>query len=617
VADKFTINIGNKKIVIDAKSLKDKEIKSSLSNDKFINTVFNAYDTNGEKGLQKKEINNLIKDLKKAAGKDKVLTEEEGKSFLSSLGLEISDNAKYGEFIEHIGNLANAAASGTDENGKTFTRQTSISDKGVITRIDNYEDGTYQKYENNKLVSGKDEKGDYQITEYTFHSRSLGDVKAYKTYTNADKSKEIYDKNGKLIRTEDKDGKILDYTHSENKIRAFNTWGQVVNEVETLDNGKTITKEYTYSHYDGIQECVTTDENGVKTKTTTYLDNYLFNHAKSGVGMCMKDLKKILKPEITDETLESFKFYGDRLAETLANMPDNFDKEKYMTGIIDKLDEYAKLANVSTKELDNIKSEIKSKGFDNVPVNDIVQSYQTVFSRFEKADLKINNNDQISNSYYKSDNSYTKYVTNNNNITIIDDKTGEKTTLNISKMTGIFNTSEQKALQAAISGIPAECLLDLKTEVSFSNKPMVFPDSDGEYLIDTDKIYLRGGDYSKETLVHELGHAIDAKGKSGFWTDSDKAFIQAFDKEMKAYEAQGGQRVYNDTLGITLNYNADGSNYATLDRQEMFAECYAMLMLGDNKSEETIKKYFPETLEAAKNLLNKIRQQPDSVRHSS
>lgn len=66
MADKFTINIGNKKIVIDAKVLKDKEFKTSASNDGFINTVFDAYEKNGEKGLQKKEINSIIKDLKKS-----------------------------------------------------------------------------------------------------------------------------------------------------------------------------------------------------------------------------------------------------------------------------------------------------------------------------------------------------------------------------------------------------------------------------------------------------------------------------------------------------------------------------------------------------------------------
>lgn len=389
--------------------------------------------------------------------------------------------------------------------------------------------------------------------------------------------------------------------------------GNVVKEIETLDNGKNITREYSYSKL-GVREVTTTDENGIKTKTTEFLDDYMFNHASPGVGMTMKDLKEILDTKITSGTLHSFSYYGDRLVETLADMPDEFDKEKYITGVIDKLDEYAKLANVSTKEQDNIKSQIKSKGFGNVPVNDIIQSYQTVFNRFENADLKINNNDKISNSYYKSENSYTTYAANNT-ITVIDNSTSKKTAINITKMLKQFSAGEREALQGIIKNLPAECLMDLKTEAAFTNLP-VDADTLGAYRIDSNTIQLRGGDYSRETLVHELGHAVDAKGKSGFYSDTDKAFVQAFTEEMKTYKAAGNIK-FTITKSGTETWNEDESNYATYNRQEMFAECYAMLMLGDNQSAETIKKYFPKTFEAAKNLLAKIRQQPDNVRHRS
>lgn len=615
MADKFTINIGNKKIVIDAKVLKNKEFNTSATNDTFINTVFNAYDTNGEKGLQKKEVNSIIKDLKKAAGKDNVLTEEEGKNFLSSLGLDISEEKQYGEFIEHIGNLANAAESGVDENGKNFTRQTSVSDKGVVTRIDTYEDGTYQKYENDKLVSGKDEKGEYKITGGdSINPYSHETVEIYKTYQKPDGTKEIYAKNGKLFATKDKNNDTYYYTYTGNKtIISRNCSSNALKEIETLDNGKTITREYSYPR-GGVRETTVTDENGAKSKTTEYLDDYMFNHAIESVGMYMKDLKKILEPKITSDTLSSFKYYGDRLVETLANTPDNFDKEKYITGVIDKLDEYAKLANVSTKELDNIKTQIKSKGFENVPINDIIQSYQTVFNRFDKADLQINSNNKISNSYYKSDNNYTKY-SSNNAVTVVDNSTGKKTTINLDKMLKPLSSEERDILQKAIKSLPAECLLDLNIEATFTNMK-VTQGADGDYRNDSDTIQLRSGDYSRETLVHELGHAIDAKGTNGFQTDTDKAFVQAFEEEMKSYTAAGNKRVTLTKSGYQ-NWNEAGSNYATFDRQEMFAECYCMLMLGDNQSAEIIKKYFPKTLEASKNLLNRIRQQPDNVRHKS
>lgn len=145
------------------------------------------------------------------------MTEEEGKSFLSSLGLDISGEKQYGDFIEHIGNLANATDSGVDENGKNFTRQTSTSDKGVVTRTDTYEDGTYKKYQNDKLVSGKDEKGEYKITD---ESRNIPfrteRVQIYKTYEKPDGTKEMYNKDGKLIFSDGKDGYFY-YKYDGNK----------------------------------------------------------------------------------------------------------------------------------------------------------------------------------------------------------------------------------------------------------------------------------------------------------------------------------------------------------------------------------------------------------------
>ena len=48
----------------------------------------------------------------------------------------------------------------------------------------------------------------------------------------------------------------------------------------------------------------------------------------------------------------------------------------------------------------------------------------------------------------------------------------------------------------------------------------------------------------------------------------------------------------------------------------MFAECYTLLMTGDNQSKEHILKYFPKTLKAAADLIKEIRQKSDTERQN-
>jgi len=132
-----------------------------------------------------------------------------------------------------------------------------------------------------------------------------------------------------------------------------------------------------------------------------------------------------------------------------------------------------------------------------------------------------------------------------------------------------------------------------------------------------------------EIITHEIGHAIDYNGYI-FNTNSSAGgkFYEAFKKERKEYQ-KAGKEVFNPDdkdfkIESDYKFNEEtgelethrNSVYATRNEREMFAECYAIIMLGDCQSKEHIQKYFPETFKAAKELLREIRQKSDNERQN-
>ena len=128
------------------------------------------------------------------------------------------------------------------------------------------------------------------------------------------------------------------------------------------------------------------------------------------------------------------------------------------------------------------------------------------------------------------------------------------------------------------------------------------------------------------TIAHELGHAVDFNGYSVNNSSSEASlkFKKVFEKELEKYISSGHVQ-----FGSTPDFNPytvirwpDGSTdnisaYATSSIGEMFAECYTLLMLGNCTSAKHIKKYFPETLNAAEVLLKEIRSKSESERYNS
>ena len=175
-----------------------------------------------------------------------------------------------------------------------------------------------------------------------------------------------------------------------------------------------------------------------------------------------------------------------------------------------------------------------------------------------------------------------------------------------------------------MQNLPAEILIDLSVEINkkindgknikIKNAAAFYTPDDNEITLGVNRpIY----DNAKN-FVHELGHAIDYNGVILNTAGSaDGNMKKVFEKELKAYLAKGYKQ--SEGAGRTSTVMLNGkkqSSYATTDEQEMFAECYTLMMLGDCKSKEIIMKFFPETFNTAKKLLAEIRNKPNIVRNS-
>lgn len=167
--------------------------------------------------------------------------------------------------------------------------------------------------------------------------------------------------------------------------------------------------------------------------------------------------------------------------------------------------------------------------------------------------------------------------------------------------------------------LPAEVLEDLSREgirIKFDSED--HGDSAAYYRVANNTINLQF-DYihDAETLVHELGHAIDFKGFLNLNSNGDfnNNYKTIFEKEMAIYKKNGGKvNEQHKSLFNSKTTNSKEGAYCTTNETEMFAECYTLLMLGDCHSKDTIITHFPNTLKVVKNILEKTRKLPVNMR---
>lgn len=448
--------------------------------------------------------------------------------------------------------------------------------------------------------------------------------------TNGNKTR-ITDANGKFITEQTKNkGKIVSETKAdglmyyyEDKKAVIKKDNMLVKEIITLDNGQVIAKKYDNSF--GKQTITTTNETtGDVTKKTIYSDNYYLQIENVG-GTRVGGLKDLINKPLSANTLSTFLYNDKNIINAIAQEDDENFQKTYITGMVNKIIEIAELIGENSDEVKAIQKEIQEKGFENVPIEKINSSYSKLFSRIEKQNFDFSDS-CINNANYKSKKSYTEIITGNI-IVVIDNETNQKTKINLSNLLSPFNKSYKQQIIESIKEIPAEVLLDLATEVTFTNG-FVGEGADGFFNLEQDRIALSGGSCNPKTIIHELGHAIDCIGKGSIdndQTEHNKKFLQIFRDEMRTFEQAGNKRckAYYDENGKYQVYNdiftsATGGNnslYATTNKQEMFAECYVLLMYGSCQSQEVIDKYFPNTRDCVLEMVESTRKLPKSRRH--
>ena len=211
----------------------------------------------------------------------------------------------------------------------------------------------------------------------------------------------------------------------------------------------------------------------------------------------------------------------------------------------------------------------------------------------------------------------------NDIITVKNKSTGKEHSIDLEKILANVSTDKKARLKNLIQELPGEVLEDLSIEVSkiFEAEEdgaiMGFYDP-GADLIPISNILINGSDSismvneDEETLVHEIGHAVDFNGylSNTSTIGNNKDFVKINSEEMKKYIEAGNKR-YNDDDKSTQT----SSNYCTTNDLEMFAECYTLLMTGNNNSKECILKYFPETLKVVEQHINETRKLAESKRH--
>lgn len=479
-----------------------------------------------------------------------------------------------------------AKAEGTTEAGNPKQLKVTIEDFSIENLRKRYPE---DKYEESSKGEGITYFIDKETNKTAFILTEMDTKKCGIIYRDGKPSVALsIDKNdGSAVRNMYKDNEIISraYYYADSKKLCgeifFNPDGTEAKSLSYNDNGNITEEKITRSSKPNDYIKNTYEDNGTKIfsydgLTEKYdcpiadeLKNLIY--AKNSLGL----------PVSKDEEIKEL-VLGKLNSENIALISQAYEKNTGKSLSTDLADEWA----ISESDMKEIKAHIE-KCFGEK------EGYKPEFK---------NDNSQVDNKYYKGE-PYS-VVQNGNIITATNTKTNEKYEVNLDKLFENVSPDKKAALLKIIQTLPGEVIADLSIEADSINyappKGTIF----GFYQPGKDEITTTT---HKETLVHELRHALDYNGYI-FNTSSiggSDAFEKAYNEEMKNYLAAGNQR-WSEEKGHSLE---GGYNYCTKNEKEMFAEIYTFLMLGKNQSQQVIEKYFPKTLEAVKNHIAAVREE--------
>lgn len=546
----------------------------------FTNSIFQA-DTNNDGEVDKKELNAYLK---------------QNENLFKSLKIKAKD------ILEFL-NIFKENSDKTDPNNQRITNS----------------DGTYSILFN-ETIDDNIEKVSKKINYDK--NNSVSSIE-----TTEDNTRIITDAEGNILTTQQLKNNIvvsekkadgLTYYYDNNKIIIKNDSEEVLKEIETLDSGKKIIKEYKKIEDGKILLITTNEDTGRIKQNYLYDDNYKININPNN-SVSLEELKSFVNQKISSDTYNLFTLLGKDAINILSQEDDKEFQETYITGMINKIIEIADLVDINADEIKIIQEKIKENGIENFSIDLINQTYSTLFEKIKKVKPEISTS-KISNKYYTSKHSYTKCVTSDK-IIIIDDK-NNKTIIDKNQLFNIFSENYKDIIWESLEEWPAEALLDLGIEATF----MESIEGTNCFIPAFDKISVEEDMFIVRAIQHELGHAVDYIANDvNAQTDNNVKFKEIFQEEMIAYKKDGNE-IYGCGSKNTLkseNNHLSGidrllfsSTYATQDKQEMFAECYALLMWGRCNSEAVISKYFPKTRDCVLEIIEKTRELPKQQRHN-
>ncbi len=256
-----------------------------------------------------------------------------------------------------------------------------------------------------------------------------------------------------------------------------------------------------------------------------------------------------------------------------------------------------------------------------------LKAYNRHFAQVQYGKYGVNMNFKnqhsvVSNKYHKGDPH--SVVQDGTIITVTNKKTGKSRQIDLDVLLKKYpNARDRARVIKQLQSLPGEVLMDIAIETD-----SFIPAKEGEqvsvgggmacnaagyYSGSTDTIHLDSNG-STQTLVHEMGHAVDFNGRVNNTSSvlNDRNFKRLFNEEMRNFIAAGNQRYVYTPDG---NGSGTRGSYATANEKEMFAECYTLLMTGNCGSKAVIERYFPRCLAYINNKIEQNRSLSDSYRH--
>lgn len=248
-------------------------------------------------------------------------------------------------------------------------------------------------------------------------------------------------------------------------------------------------------------------------------------------------------------------------------------------------------------------------------------------------------NQRISNSFYTSDKMYDVTFSDDKIVIAESGKSYTRRTIYLDRLLYQDNNEFEKLrLKSLLQQMPAEAVYSFAYEVEclkiqYTN---ITKGESGHYQFTSDAKNGKDEEVSViqnlETILHELGHAIDysynnAEGINKSKAENSKEFQRAFQDGMTRYKEAGfTQYSYDEGYKSVEDIQYDNlsleeqvktkpkSNYCTANIREMMAECYSLLMSGDCSSKDVIVTYFPECLEYVKEIIKQTEELPRNDR---